>query len=162
MEAAFLSNYSATFIDCNMGQLILPMDFSDMIPESHVARVVNDMVNQISDDFFFSYYKGGGRPSYHPKMMTKVILYAYTEKSYSCRGIAKALLENLPMMWLSGQQTPDFRTINRFRSERMKDMIEPLFTELINLLLEQKYITLENYFMDGTKIEANANKYTFV
>jgi len=66
------------------------------------------------------------------------------------------------MMWLSAQQTPDFRTINRFRSERMKDMIEPLFTELIKLLLEQKYITMENYFMYGTKIEANANKYTFV
>ncbi|GER66791.1 hypothetical protein BpJC4_12620 [Weizmannia acidilactici] len=130
--------------------------------ENHVARVVNDMVNQISDDFFFSYYKGGGRPSYHPKMMTKIILYAYTEKIYSCRGIEKALRENLPMMWLSAQQTPDFRTINRFHSERMKDMIEPLFTELIKLLLEQKYITMENYFMGGTKIEANANKYTFV
>jgi transposase len=57
---------------------------------------------------------------------------------------------------------PDFRTINRFRSERMKEIIEPLFTELIQLLLDQEYITMENYFLDGTKIEANTNKYTFV
>ncbi len=66
------------------------------------------------------------------------------------------------MMWLAGQQSPDFRTINRFRSERMKAIIEPLFTELIKLLIDQEYISMDNYFLDGTKIEANANKYTFV
>lgn len=145
-----------------MGQLILPMDYSELIPEDHVVRVIHDMVEQVSDELFFSRYQGGGRSSYHPKMMTKVILYAYTQKIYSCRDIAKSLREHLPMMWLSGQQTPDFRTINRFRSERMKDMIEPLFTELIQLLLKQNYISMENYFLDGTKIEANANKYSFV
>lgn len=145
-----------------MGQLILPMDYSDLIPENHVVRVIHEMVEQVSDDLFFSRYQGGGRSSYHPKMMTKVILYAYTQKIYSCRDIAKSLREHLPMMWLSGQQMPDFRTINRFRSERMKDMIEPLFSELIQLLLKQNYISMENYFLDGTKIEANANKYSFV
>jgi transposase len=162
MEAIFLSNSKATFVDYNMGQLILPMDFSDLIDPHDVSRVVNEMVDLVSDDVFISQYKGGGRSSYHPKMMTKVILYAYTKKIYSCRGIAQALRENLPMMWLSGQQRPDFRTINRFRTERMKMIIEPLFTELIQLLLDQEYITMENYFLDGTKIEANANKYTFV
>nr|WP_228409418.1 transposase [Radiobacillus deserti] len=157
-----MSNSSATFIDYNMGQLVLPMDFSDLIPEDHVVRVIHAMVEQVNDDIFFSQYQGGGRSSYHPKMMTKVILYAYTQKIYSCREIAKALREHLPMMWLAGQQTPDFRTINRFRSERMKAIIEPLFTELIKLLIDQEYISMDNYFLDGTKIEANANKYTFV
>ncbi|WP_408010704.1 transposase [Pseudalkalibacillus sp. A8] len=157
-----MSNSSATFIDYNMGQLVLPMDHSDLIPEDHVVRVINSMVNQVNDGLFFSHFPGGGRSSYHPKMMTKVILYAYTQKIYSCREIAKSLREHLPMMWLAGQQTPDFRTINRFRSERMKEMIEPLFTELIKLLLDRKYISMENYFLDGTKLEANANKYTFV
>ncbi|WP_062446549.1 IS1182 family transposase [Thalassobacillus devorans] len=157
-----MSNSSATFIDYNMGQLVLPMDFSDLIPEDHVVRVIHSMVEQVNDDLFFSQYQGGGRSSYHPKMMTKVILYAYTQKIYSCREIAKALREHLPMMWLAGQQTPDFRTINRFRSERMKAIIEPLFTELIKLLIDQEYISMDNYFLDGTKIEANANKYTFV
>ncbi|MBB5175142.1 transposase, partial [Texcoconibacillus texcoconensis] len=157
-----MSNYSATFIEYNMDQLVLPMDFSDMIPEDHVSRVVNEMVEMVDDDLFFSAYRGGGRSAYHPKMMTKVILYAYTQKLYSCREIARALREHLPMMWLAARQTPDFRTINRFRSERMKDLIEPLFTSLIQLLLDQNYITMENYFLDGTKIEANANRYTFV
>ena len=157
-----MSNSIATFIHYNMDQLVLPMDFSDLIPEDHVARVVNDMVEMVDEDLFYAPYKGGGRSAYHPKMMTKIILYAYTQKLYSCRDIAKSLREHLPMMWLAARQTPDFRTINRFRSERMKDIIEPLFTSLIQLLLDQNYITMDNYFLDGTKIEANANRYTFV
>ncbi|WP_018922598.1 IS1182 family transposase [Salsuginibacillus kocurii] len=150
------------FKDYTMGQLVLPMDFSDLIPENHVSRVVHDMIEQVDEQLFYAAYEGGGRPSYHPKMMTKIVLYAYTQKWYSCRDIQKALEENLPMMWLAAQQVPNFRTINRFRSERMQDLIEPLFTQLIQLLLDQEYITMEHYFLDGTKIEANANRYSFV
>lgn len=65
-------------------------------------------------------------------------------------------------MWLTGNQVLDFMTINRFRSERMKDVILDVFTEVVNLLIEEKYIKFENYFLDGTKIEANANKYSYV
>jgi transposase len=95
-------------------------------------------------------------------MMTKIVLYAYTQKWYSCRQIARSLRENLPMMWLAARQEPDFRTINRFRSERMQDIITPLFTRLVELLLDEQYISMDTYFLDGTKIEANANRYTFV
>lgn len=65
-------------------------------------------------------------------------------------------------MWLTGNQVLDFMTINRFRSKRMKDVILDVFTEVVNLLIEEKYIKFENYFLDGTKIEANANKYSYV
>jgi len=65
-------------------------------------------------------------------------------------------------MWLAARQRPNFRTINRFRSERMKDVLEKVFTAVLQLLVEEKYINLEHYFVDGTKIEANANRYTFV
>ena len=64
-------------------------------------------------------------------------------------------------MWIAGGNKPDFRTINRFRLD-MKDIIEDVFYEVVRLLIEKKYIKLQNYFLDGTKIEANANKYTFV
>ncbi len=157
-----MCNQLATFKDYNMNQLILPMDYSDLIPENHVARVVNDMVNRLDDHLFFDVYKGGGRPAYHPKMMTKIILYGYTQKMFSCRDIANALRENLPMMWLASQQSPDFRTINRFRSERLKPLMDTLFTELTKLLITEGYIDGKHYFLDGTKIEANANKYSFV
>jgi hypothetical protein len=65
-------------------------------------------------------------------------------------------------MWLSGNQQPDFRTINRFRGEVVKEVIEEIFSSVLALLIEEGYIKLENYFLDGTKLEANANRYSFV
>lgn len=65
-------------------------------------------------------------------------------------------------MWLAAMQQPDYRTINEFREERMKAMMDKLFQAMIHKLIEENYIMMENYFLDGTKIEANANKYSFV
>ncbi|SDB87805.1 ABC-2 type transport system ATP-binding protein/transposase [Shouchella lonarensis] len=157
-----MSNQKATFQQYNINQLNLPMDFSDLIPENHIARVINDMVNQLDDQLFYEVYRGGGRPAYHPKMMTKIVLYGYTQKWFSCRDIAKSLTEQLPMMWLAAMQTPDYRTINRFRSERLKPLIHTLFSKLTQLLITEGYVDGSTYFLDGTKIEENANKYTFV
>jgi len=145
-----------------MNQLCLPMDLEAEIPANHVVRVVNEAVDRLSDAIFDSAYPGGGRPSYHPKMLTKVIIYAYTQRIYSSRQIAKAVRENIPFMWLAGRQTPDFRTINRFRSERMKGVLKKVFTAVLELLVAEGYVKLEHYFVDATKIEANANRYTFV
>src|SRR5512136_2408654 len=65
-------------------------------------------------------------------------------------------------MWISGNNRPDFRTINRFRSSVMKEGIEVVFSEVLRYLIEGGYVSLEHYFLDGTKIEANANKYKWV
>ncbi|PWW29507.1 transposase [Cytobacillus oceanisediminis] len=146
----------------NTNQLALPMDIQVLIPQQHLARLIDFAVDQMNPSIFTSLYPGGGRPPYHPKMMLKVILYAYSNRIYSSRQIAKQLAENIIFMWLSGEQQPDFRTINRFRSERMKDVIYETFFSIVDLLREEGYIKLEDYFLDGTKIEANANKYTFV
>ncbi|WP_178024854.1 IS1182 family transposase [uncultured Paenibacillus sp.] len=150
------------YIQYTMDQLCLPMDLEEDIPQNHVVRVVNAAVNQINDSIFASAYPGGGRDSYHPKMLTKVLIYAYTQRIYSSRLIAKAVRENIMFMWIAGRQRPDFRTINRFRSERMKDILESVFTAVLELLVEEGYVKLDHYFVDGTKIEANANRYTFV
>ncbi|USK68404.1 IS1182 family transposase [Peribacillus asahii] len=151
-----------TFIPYNNQQSTVIFDIQELIPPHHVARVIDQMIESIEDGVFFEQYRGGGRSSYHPKMMTKVILYAYSQKVYSCREIAKLVEENIPMMWLTALQKPDYRTINRFRTEQMGKLLPKLFEEMIHQLIEQKHITMENYFLDGTKIEANANKYTFV
>ncbi|WNS41934.1 transposase [Paenibacillus sp. MMS20-IR301] len=95
-------------------------------------------------------------------MLAKVIIYAYTQRIYSSRQMAKAVRENIPFMWLTGRQRPDFRTLNRFRSQRMKSVLETVFTAVLQFLADEKYIFLEHYFVGGTKIEANANRYTFV
>ncbi|MBB3854453.1 transposase [Parageobacillus caldoxylosilyticus] len=96
---------------------------------------------------------GGGRPAYHPKMMWKVILYAYANRIYFSRQIDKQLKENIYFMWLSGHQTPDFRTVNRFRSERMKD------DHMKNGQLKPGYnvqIGTENQFITGFSVHQRA------
>lgn len=65
-------------------------------------------------------------------------------------------------MWLSGMNQPDFRTVNRFRGVILRETIEELFTQLVEELLDLGLVDFEQYFVDGTKMEANANKYSFV
>jgi len=151
-----------SFKPYNNKQIQVIYDIEALIPENHEARVVDEFVEAVPDEKLFSHYKGGGRPSYHPKMMLKIIIYAYTQKVYSCRGIEKLTKENLPAMWLAAMQQPDFRTINEFRGVRMQALIDELFETIIHKLMEENYISFENYFLDGTKIEADANRYTFV
>jgi len=146
-----------------MGQIILlPTNIDELIPKNHLVRVIHQFVERMDIRPLEAKYKGGGTSSYHPKMMLKVYLYAYTQKIYSSRRIAKALRESLPFMWLSGNNRPDFRTINYFRGHFLKGLIEEIFVSLLQLLIEDGYIKLEDYFVDGTKMEANANRYTFV
>ena len=142
--------------------MLLPPKLDDLIPEGHLVRVVNEMIDEIDLGPLVRQYKGGGTSAYHPKMLLKVIIYAYTQRTFSSRQIAKALRENINYLWLSGMNQPDHRTINRFRGEIMKSVVEEVFYGVIEQLLDRGYIDLEGYFIDGTKIEANANKYSFV
>lgn len=153
-----------TFKEYQQDQMMLPMNLSDIIPKNHVVRVVNDAIERMDINItpLLSKYKGGGTSSFNPMMMLKILVYAYIEKIFSSRKIAKALCENIYFMWLSGGNRPDFRTINRFRSIILKDVIDEVFASVLELLIDEGYIKFENYFLDGTKIEANANKYTFV
>lgn len=151
------------FKEYTQGQVVLlPTDLEAQIPPKHLVRVVNAAIEKMDLSALLAQYKGGGTSSYHPKMLMKVLVYAYTQQMYSSRKIAKALRENIYFMWLSGNQQPDFRTINRFRSEVVKEVIEDIFTSVLELLIEEGYVKLENYFLDGTKLEANANKYSWV
>ena len=146
-----------------MGQpSLLPPSLEELIPEDHVVRTVHTAIEQLDLSILYQQYRGGGTSSYHPKMMLKVLVYSYVEKLYSSRRIAKALRENVNFMWLSGQNRPDFRTINRFRGEVMKEIIGEVFASVLELLIEQKHVTLEDYFVDGSKLEANANRYSAV
>ena len=151
------------FKEYTQGQIVLlPTDLEAQIPANHLVRVVNRTIEQLELKTLLAQYKGGGASSYHPKMLLKVLIYAYTQQVYTSRKIAKALRENIYFMWLSGNQHPDFRTINRFRSGVVKDRLEEIFSAVIALLIEGGYVKLENYFLDGTKLEANANKYSCV
>jgi len=142
--------------------LLLPPSLDELIPTNHVVRTMDRALEGLDLDMLIRRYPGGGSSSYHPHMMLKVLVYAYTQKLYSSRMIAKALREQIPFMWLSGNNRPDFRTINRFRATVMKDVVERVFGAVVELLLAKEMVRFEDYFLDGTKIEADAGKYTFV
>lgn len=151
------------FKDYDQNQLpILPLDISEMIPEGHLARAVNEVVNHISFEVFQKAFENEGQPPYHPRMMMKVLIYSFSTKLYSSRKIEKALKQDIVYMWLSGMQYPDHNTISRFRSYYFQNIIEEVFTKVLEYLHKNGYIRFENHFVDGTKIEANAGKYTYV
>ncbi len=142
--------------------MLLPPSLEDLIPKNHQVRIINNIIDKMNIDSLLATYKGGGTSSYHPRMMLKVLIYAYSQRIYSSRNIGKALRENIHFMWLSGQNQPDFRTINRFRSSHIRESIEQIFSTVVSLLVESGFIDLKDYFIDGTKVEANANKFSYV
>lgn len=142
--------------------LLLPPSLEELIPEKHLVRVVNEVVESMDISDLINMYQGGGTSSYHPRMLLKVLLYAYSVKIYTGRKIAKALTQDIHFMWLSAMSRPDFRTINNFRSSKAKNVIEVLFKEMLEFLVAHSYIKLENYFCDGTTLRADANQHKMV
>jgi len=136
---------------------LLPPNLGKLIPEEHLMRVVNRVVEAIDLEPLLAKYKGGWMSSYHRRMMLKVLVYSYSEKIFTSRRIAKGLRENVNFMWLASGNRPGFRTINQFRREVMKGEVREVFTGVIELLIEEGYVKLENYFVDGTKVETDAN-----
>ena len=142
--------------------MLLPPDLSDLIPENSMVRIVDGVIDSLDTSKLKALYPGGGTSAYDPSMMLKVVVFAYASSIYSSRKIARATQENINFMWLCGMQQLDHNTINRFRSNRIRPVFEDIFSEVIALLAEGGHISLDTYFLDGTKIEANANKFTFV
>ena len=142
--------------------LLLPPCLGDYLPQNHKARIVSTIIDRLDISDIESAYKGGGTSSYNPRMLLKVIVYAYLNNVYSGRQMEKLLVENIAYMWLSGMQNPDFRTINIFRSKRLVGKFDSIFTQIVSLLHEEGLVSLNVQYIDGTKIESAANKYTFV
>ena len=142
--------------------LLLPPSLDDLIPAHHLVRVVSKVVDNLDLSSVINQYEGGGASSFHPKMMTKVLLYGYAMKIYTGRKLAKALSQDVTFMWLAAYNQPDFRTINLFRSGVLKETVEELFKELLIFLVTHGYVNAENYFTDGTTLSADANRHQIV
>lgn len=145
----------------NNDRLFFLLNPSEDIAENDPVRIVDAVVESLDLSEFKKLYRERGRCPYHPKMMLKIILYAYMNNIYSCRKIEKAVRRDIHYIWLAAQERPDFVTINRFRN-RVKNEINNIFTQVVLLLAERGFITLDVEHIDGTKIESKANKYTFV
>ena len=142
--------------------LLFPPCLGDFIAENDPVRVLNSIVDHLDISRIEESYEGGGASSYHPRMLMKVVFYAYLQNVYSGRKMEQLLRRDVNFMWLSGMQHPDFNTINLFRKNRLADVVDDIFTQVVQMLVDGKFISLDVQYVDGTKIEASANKYTFV
>ena len=141
--------------------VLFPSRIDENIADNAPVRVISAIVDNLNLDNFKKLYKESGRCPYHPKMMLKVIIYAYMNNVYSCRKIEQLLVRDIHYIWLASSEKPDFITINRFRN-RVKDEINNVFTQLVLILADKGFVSLDVEYIDGTKIESKANKYTFV
>ena len=141
---------------------LFPIDIDDLIPQTHIVRAVNALIDRLDISELFGTYKGGGTSAFSPRTMVKILVYAYLCNIYTSRKIEQALRENVTFMWISGMRRPNWRTINYFRGKRLKEHFDNLFTQVVVLLSEQGFVSLKVQYVDGTKVESCANKYTFV
>lgn len=152
-----------TFKPYNQHQIMmLPPSLDELISKDHPVRIVNDVINSVNIEPLLSAYQSSGTSSYHPQMLLKILVYGYVTNIYSSRKLEVACKENINFMWLSAMNYPDHNTINRFRGVRLKDALRAIFEQVVKLLVQEGLISIEEIYTDGTKIEANANKYTFV
>jgi len=146
-----------------MNQVVLPLDLEIKLQKNDIAFAINDLVESIPDEAFQDFLRETGRPAYHPRMMLKIVLCGYTQSVFSGRKIEGLLQDSVRMMWLAQGYEPSYRTINRFRSNpSIENILRECFVQFRNQLVEKELIEEEAIFIDGTKIEANANKFTFV
>jgi transposase len=141
---------------------LFPPSLEDLIAAHHPVRVVSEVIDKIDIDIILKKYKPVGTSSYHPRMLLKVLVYGYLNNVYSSRRLEACVKENIYFMWLAGMQQPDHHTINRFRSERLRNILKEVFAQIVLLLVDSGHVSLKEIYTDGSKIESAANRYSFV
>jgi transposase len=139
--------------------LLLPPSLRDWLPSGHLVHFISDTIDQLDLEPIVAWYRdrSQGNLPYHPTMMLKVLVYCYCTGTFSSRRIAKAVEDSVPVRFLAAGQSPDHRTICRFR-ERHLDAFQSLFAQVVRVAAEAGLVTLGTLGIDGTKIRANASK----
>lgn len=139
------------------------MDIGEMIPADDSVRLLDAVFERMDYTKLYAAYSRYGRIETSPKNLFKVIVYGGMNCIHSTRKIEQACRRDVNFMYLLGREpAPDHSTIARFRSDRLTGVIEDLFDQLVWLLAGVGELSLESVFIDGTKLEANANRYSFV
>lgn len=144
-------------------QLKLPLNIEYIIPKDDAVRLLGQVVEEMDLTELYQTYSRIRKNQATPRQMLKVMLYAYMNHYYSTRKIETACRRDINFMYLlEGAPVPDYSTIARFRSLHFTPIAEKILIEMTDFLAENGELSLENLFIDGTKIEAAANKYSFV
>ena len=140
--------------------LLLPASLREWLPDDHLCYFVSDVVDQLDLSAIERVYEEEyrGQPPYHPRMMTKILLYGYCVGVFSSRRIQKRLVEDVAFRVLAAGNQPDFRTIADFRKLHLK-ALEGLFQQMLRLTLETGMMKLGRVALDGSKVKGNASKH---
>jgi transposase len=139
------------------------MDIGEMIPADDSVRLLDAVFERIDYTKLYAAYSRYGRIETSPKNLFKVVIYGGMNGVHATRKIEQSCRRDINFMYLLGREpAPDHATIARFRSERLTGVIDDLFDQFIQLLAEAGELSLESVFIDGTKLEAYANRYSFV
>ena len=140
--------------------LLLPPSLRDWLPENHLAYFVSDLIDQLDLSAIEGYYEQEerGYPPYHPRMMTKILVYGYCVGVFSSRKLEKHLQEDVAFRVLAAGNEPDFRTISDFRKLHLA-ALEGLFQQVLRMTLELGAMKLGRVAIDGSKVKANASKH---
>lgn len=146
------------------GQTEFVLNYDYQVPTTHIVKLIDTFVDSIPPEVLLEERVATtGRPLSHPAIMLKILLFAYSRQTYSGRKIETMLKENLPMRWLARDHMYSYHTINNFRqSEHASDLIKRTFVYFTMALKDHGLIQSDACFIDGTKVEADANKYSFV
>ena len=146
-------------------QLKLDEFFAEkIIPADDSVRLLDEIMEEMDETpLWRAYQRTGRRPATNPVTMLKLMVYASMQGIFSSRAIAMACKRDINFIWLlNGKKAPNHSEIARFRSKRLTKCGEELFYQLVKKLANLSEIKFEHLFVDGTKLEANANKYSFV
>ena len=145
-------------------QLVFPINFEINIPADDSVRLLSNVLEELDyTELYGAYSRKEKNNAVSPKNLFKVLVYAYMCNIRTTRQIETACKRDINFMYLlEGAKAPDHNTIARFRSTRLEGIVDGLFNQVVLLLKDYGELSCENLFVDGTKIEANANKYTFV
>lgn len=145
------------FKEYNQGQVqLLPSSLEKAIKPDHIARLINQVIDEMNMSFIEDTYSTNGQHAYHPKMLLKILVYGYLLGIRSSRKLADRLNEDIVFMWLASRQTPDFRTIADFRKDKLQN-IKQVFIEVLSLCQELGMLRVGKVCFDGTKLRADVS-----
>jgi transposase len=136
---------------------LLPTDLTTIIDKNHICYLIENFIHSLDYSDFDREVEGSGNPSYHPRILLKILIYGVFERVTSSRKLERATHENIVFRYLTESLHPDFRTIARFRKENT-ELLKQCFLQTVELGKELDMINFNKLYLDGTKIKANASK----
>jgi len=144
----------------NKEMLLFPASIGDYLPKDHLAWIIDEVVEQLDLRCLYAKVSTVGNPSYHPKMMLKILFCGYATSTFSSRKIHKELESDVAFIFLSGMQKPDFRTISDFRKNNVEELSK-LFVQIVKLCNKLGLVGLGHIALDSTVIKASADREKF-